>query len=353
MNIPTLSGVTAKTISTSRITSRVLFSGPDDGIPVLLLHGNLSSATWWEEVMVTLPAGYRAIAPDQRGYGGADPDKKIDATRGTGDLSDDAVALLDHLGLEKAHLVANSMGGSVAWRILMDHPDRLLTVTLAAPGSPYGFGCTKDVDGTPCYDDFAGSGAGLINPEVVKLLMAGDRTLDSPFTGRTAIRAAIVKPPFVPTREEEMLSAMLATHLGEQDYPGDPVPSPNWPHLAPGKWGANNALSPKYVDDVNRLYRITPKPDILWIRGSHDLLVSDNSLADPGVLGARGLIPNWPGAEVYPSQPMIGQTRAVLDKYVEAGGAYTEIVMENIGHVPFIEDLETFNKHLHAHLSRA
>ncbi len=353
MSIPTLEGVTPKRITTSRITSRVLFTGPDDGRPVLLLHGNLSSATWWEEVMVTLPDGYRAIAPDQRGYGEADPNKKIDATRGTGDLSDDAVALLDHLGLEKVHLVANSMGGSIAWRILMDHPDRLLTVTLAAPGSPYGFGCTKDVNGTPCYDDYAGAGAGLINPEAVRLLKAGDRTLDSPFTPRSAIRAAIVKPPFVPAREEEMLSAMLATHLGEQEYPGDATQSPNWPYTAPGLWGANNALSPRYADDVNRLYQIIPKIDILWIRGSHDLLVSDNSLADPGVLGMRGFIPNWPGPDVYPPQPMIGQTRAVLEKYVEAGGAYTEIVMEDIGHVPFIEDLETFNRHFHAHLSKS
>jgi pimeloyl-ACP methyl ester carboxylesterase len=89
-----MAGVTAKTITTHRLTTRVLFSGPDDGIPVLFLHGNASSATWWEENMVALPPGYRGMAPDQRGFGEADFDQKVDATRGTGDWADDAVALL-------------------------------------------------------------------------------------------------------------------------------------------------------------------------------------------------------------------------------------------------------------------
>src|SRR5690349_21387367 len=113
MTIPTLSGVTPQTITSPRISTRVLFSGPDNGIPVLFLHGNASSATFWEQAMVDLPARYRAISPDQRGYGEADRSKKIDATRGMGDFSDDAFALLDALGIQKAHVAGHSMGGSV------------------------------------------------------------------------------------------------------------------------------------------------------------------------------------------------------------------------------------------------
>jgi hypothetical protein len=41
--------------------------------------------------------------------------------------------------------------------------------------SPYGFGGTRDVAGTPCHADFAGSGGGTANPEFVRLLAAGDR----------------------------------------------------------------------------------------------------------------------------------------------------------------------------------
>lgn len=139
-----MAGAVARTITTSRITTRVLFAGPETGIPVLFLHGNITSATWWEEVMVSLPGAYRGIAPDQRGFGAADPDKKIDASRGMADLADDALALLDHLGLARVHLVGSSMGGSVVWRLLTEASGRFPTVTLVNPGSPYGFGGTKD-----------------------------------------------------------------------------------------------------------------------------------------------------------------------------------------------------------------
>ncbi|MGD2158235.1 MAG: alpha/beta hydrolase [Anaerolineales bacterium] len=351
MDIPTMEGVTAKTVTTERITTRVLFTGPDEGAPVLFLHGNLSSATWWEETMVALPEGYRGLAPDQRGFGEADPEKKIDATRGMGDLADDAVALLDHFEIEKAHIVGNSLGGMVVWRILMENSDRLLTVTLADPGSPYGFGATKDVDGTPTNPDYAGSGGGLSNPELIQRMKEGDRSLESQFSPRMAIRTLLVKPPFIPPREEELLSSLLSTHLGERDVPGDSVQSPYWPHMAPGVLGASNATSPKYAGDIDKIIQSEPKTDILWVRGSHDLAVSDTAASDPGYLGRVGLLPGWPGEEEYPPQPMIGQTRAVLEKYAAAGGSYREVVIQDTGHVPFIEKPEQFNQVFHAHIT--
>ena len=189
MSIPTMEGVTPQTIDTNRITTRVLFSGPQDGVPVLFLHGNASSATWWEENMVALPDGYRGIASDQRGFGEADREKKVDATRGPGDWADDAVALLDHLGIEQAHIVGCSLGGCVVWYMLREYPERFLTASLVDAGSPFGFGGTKDVEGTPCYDDYAGSGGGLSNPEFIKRLAEGDRGMDSQFPPRAAMRA--------------------------------------------------------------------------------------------------------------------------------------------------------------------
>lgn len=351
MKIPTIDGITAKTIVTNRISTRVLFSGADDGVPVLFLHGNISSATWWEETMVALPDGYRGIAPDQRGFGEADFDKKVDATRGAGDWADDATALLDHLGIEKAHIVGNSLGGVVVWRLMMDVPARFLTATLVDPGSPFGFGGTKDVDGTPCYKDFAGSGGGLSNPELIKRMQAGDMSTESPVSPRSALRTLLVKPPLIPEREDALVMSMLATHISEQDVPGDSVQSPNWPHMAPGKWGATNALSPKYTGDVNKLFAVEPKTSVLWIRGSHDLAVSDNAASDPATVGAMGLLPSYPGPKVYPPQPMLKQTRAVLEKYAAAGGTYQEVIIEDAGHIPYIEKPIEFNRHFHGHIS--
>lgn len=352
MDIPTLPGITAATITSARLTTRVLFSGPDDGIPVLFIHGNASSATFWEETMLALPDRYRGIAPDQRGYGGADRAARIDATRGMGDLADDAFALLDQLGIDKAHVVGHSMGGSVIWRMMIDQPTRLLTVTLAAPGSPYGFGGSKGTDGQMCYDDGAGSGGGIVNPRFTQYMAEGNRGSDDPQgSPRIVMNSFYWKPPFRAAREEELLSSLLSEHVGPQEYPGDFVPSANWPGVAPGVYGPANALSPKYAGDVSALYRITPKPPVLWIRGADDQIVSDNSLFDMGTLGALGAVPGWPGADVYPSQPMVGQTRAVLDAYSQAGGTYTEVVFADCGHTPFIEKPDDFNKAFHTHLA--
>lgn len=379
MPIPTLTDIYPRIITSNRITTRVLFThrknknpgthtggkanplsvstrnadmfpDPDDGVPVLFLHGNLTSATCWEEVMLDLPAGYRAIAPDQRGYGDADPVKKIDAKRGLGDLADDAVALLDHLGIERAHIVGHSLGGAVVWQLLINYPARFLTATLITPSSPYGFSGTKDMVGTPCFTDFAGSGSGLMNSESVERLANGDRSLDSPFSPRSISHTLVFKPPFIPKRDEELLSATLATHLGDQDYPGDSIQSGNWPYVSPGQWGPLNALSPKYAPDMRRLYAANPKTDILWIHGSHDLIISNNSAFDPATVGAQGLLPGWPGMEIYPPQPMLDQTRTVLEKYTEVGGAYREVVLQDAGHFPYLEQPRAFNEIFHRHI---
>ncbi len=351
MSIPTSEGVTAKTVTTKRITTRVLFSGAEDGTPVLFLHGNVSSATWWEEMLVSLPRGCRGIAPDQRGFGEADSGAKVDATRGMEDFAHDAFALLDLLGYDKAHIVGNSLGGMVVWRMLMIAPERFLSVTLADPGSPFGFGATRDADGTPTTPDFAGSGGGLSNPELIKRMGEGDMSTESDFSPRSALRALLVKPPFISAREDELVKAMNSTHLGEQDIPGDSEQSANWPHMAPGKWGATNATSPKYAGDVQNIISCDPKPKILWIRGSHDLVVSDTAASDPGFLGRMGLLPGWPGEEDYPPQPMIAQTRQILERYAAAGGTYKEVVIDDTGHVPFIEKPDEFNTFFHPHIN--
>ncbi len=350
MDISVMAGITPKTITTSRLTTRVLFSGADTDIPVVFVHGNVSSATFWEETMLALPPGYWGIAPDNRGYGGADPAKKIDATRGLGDLSDDLAALLDHLGIQKAHIVGHSLGSSVVWRFMMDYPQRILTVTQVAPGSPYGFGGVKGLDGTLCFDDYAGSGAGIVNPEFVRLIAEGDRSSDHQSSPRNVMNLFYWKPPFKAAREEELLSSILSIHTGEQDYAGDSVPSPNWPGAAPGLYGPNNAISPKYAGDVSHLYHIDPKPPVLWIRGADDQIVGDNSLFDVGTLGALGVIPGWPGAEVFPAQPMVGQTRAVLEQYAAAGGTYSEHVIADTGHSPYLEKPDEFNTLFHQHI---
>ncbi len=350
MSVATLQGITASVASSRRLTTRVLTCGDANGVAVLFLHGNISSATWWEETMLALPGGFFGIAPDMRGYGEADRDKTIDATRGMGDLSDDAAHLLDALDIGTAVVVGSSMGGSVIWRMIADHSDRIHSAVVVNPGSPYGYGGTKGDDGVAVYEDFAGSGAGLINPEMVSLFAAGDTTTGSPVSPRSVLRSLIVKVGYIPEREDAHVGAMLSTHLGPEAYPGDAVTSENWPFTAPGIHGAANALSPRWAKAGVTALEASRKPPVLWIRGAHDMIISDGGPLDPGIWGSTGLIPGFPGTDVYPPQPMVAQTRAWLHRYQNAGGSYREVVLENSGHVPYIDDAQSFNGVFHAHL---
>ena len=131
-------------------------------------------------------------------------------------------------------------GAGVAMQYAIDHSSDLLSMTLMSPLSPYGFGGTKDAQGTPVYPDFAGSGGGTVNPEFLRLLAAEDRTDSSPATALSTMNAFYFKPPFRVSEEREQMyvTSMLSTRLGDDHYPGDMTTSPNWPTVAPGTRGS-------------------------------------------------------------------------------------------------------------------
>jgi pimeloyl-ACP methyl ester carboxylesterase len=346
-----LAGITIQMVKTERLEQNVYFSGVDKGTPVIFLHGNFSAALYFEETMLALPDGFRGIAPDLRGYGWTE-DKIADSTRGMRDWSDDIAALLDTLQIEKAHFVGWSMGAGVIYRMIIDHAPRVLSATLICPVSPYGFGGSKGEDGQPCYEDFAGSGGGVVNQDFIKLIKAGDRSMDDPNSPLNVINGFYYKPPFRASREEDFLTASLAEKIGDDRYPGDFVASPNWPNVAPGQLGPVNSWSPKYIrGDAAELIGVEHKPPVLWVRGDSDMIVSDNSMFDLGALGSMGYVPGWPGMDVYPPQPMLMQTRAVLEDYAKEGGEYSEHVITDTAHGVFIEKPDEFNRLFHSFLS--
>jgi pimeloyl-ACP methyl ester carboxylesterase len=348
-----MSGIDSQIVPTSRLKVHLFSRGPESGVPVVFVHGNVSSNRFWEETMLAMPDTYHSIAPDLRGYGLTEA-LPIDATRGTRDWSDDLKALTDALGLGPFHLVAWSLGAGVAMQYAIDNPGGLLSLTLVDPMSPYGFGGTRDTAGTPIYADFAGSGGGTANPEFTRRLGDGDRTDESPVSPRATMNAFYFKPPFqaAPEREEVFVSSLLSTRVGEGFYPGDMAASENWPGVAPGVSGINNAISARYCN-LRGFAAIDPKPPVLWIRGDSDQIVSDTSLFDFGFLGQIGAVPGWPGDEAYPPQPMVGQMRAVLDDYTAAGGSYREEVIADCGHSPLVEKPDDFRRMLLEHLRHA
>lgn len=334
---PLLAGISQNTIKTDRLEIAYLEAGRGN-IPLVLLHGNTSSSLFYQDLMLVLAATHRytIYAPDLRGFGDTQA-LPIDATRGMGDFSDDLSSFTQALGLTSLHLFGWSMGGNVAIQYAIDSPGNLRTLTLQAPGSPFGFGGTKGSEGTPIWSDFAGSGGGTANPDFVQRIEGGDRGKEQ-FSPRTVMNSFYFRPPFrvAPDREEIYLTSLLSCKVREGIYPGDMTPSNNWPHVAPGSQGPNNALSPKYLNQAN-LAAVSQKPPILWIRGADDQIVSDTSLFDFGFLGQLGAVAGWPGTDVYPAQPMIAQIRQVLSAYQVNGGDSREVVLPDCGHSPHIE----------------
>jgi pimeloyl-ACP methyl ester carboxylesterase len=356
-----LPGVRATRVDTPRLTQNLLHPesvdvgglGAADGDVVLFVHGNVSSSLFWQPPLLALAGTGRVqpVAVDLRGFGDTDP-LPVDARRGVRDWADDVAALVEALGVPRVHLVGWSMGAAVVLQLLLQAPARVASVALVAPVSPYGFGGTAGPDGHRLADDGAGSGGGAANPEFVAALAAGDRTADTPASPRSVLRAFYVAPgslPLDPELEDVYVDSMLSTRTGDDHYPGDTAASPAWPGVAPGARGVLNTMAPTVLD-LSGVVDLEDKPPVLWIRGDADAIVSDTSSFDLAYLGLLGAVPGWPGEAECPPQPMVTQTRAVLDRYAATGGAYREVLLPGVGHAPHVERPQEFVVALLEHL---
>ena len=326
------------TLSTTRLQTHCWVQGPEDGQPLLLVHGNLVTGRFFQALAERLPDRFRIVAPDLRSFGRTQA-LPVDASRGLRDWSDDLRALVEALGWADTGRVHAGLvlGGGILQQYEIDHPADLASLTLIAPVSPFGFGGTRDADGTPSYADFAGSGGGTAAPDFVRRLAAHDASEDEPLSSpRVVMRNYFWSPRYTAPDEDELIQEVLLTSVGDDFYPGASQPSPNWPGVGPAPRGVNNAFSPAYCNtsafgDLDR-----PRP-LLWIRGDEDQVISDQSLFDFGTLGQLGAVPGWPGADVFPPQPMVLQTRGVFERRRAHGGVVREVVLHEVGHAPLIE----------------
>jgi pimeloyl-ACP methyl ester carboxylesterase len=124
-------------IDSGGVTIHVEVTG--EGRPVLLLHGFPDSgALWRHQVPALVDAGFRVVVPDLRGFGASD------APEGVEDYSilhtvGDLVAVLDHLGIDRPHVVGHDFGAATAWAMAAFLPDRVDHLVALSVGQPAAF----------------------------------------------------------------------------------------------------------------------------------------------------------------------------------------------------------------------
>ncbi|SFS11969.1 Pimeloyl-ACP methyl ester carboxylesterase [Agrococcus baldri] len=137
--MPHVAGVTHHRIRVDDLDVHVAEAGPASGATVLLLHG--SPLHWLEQadVMTALADGrggaaHRTLAPDARGLGwSTGSSRRMDEARHVADV----LGLLDALGLERVHLVAQDFSMFASWRLAFNHPDRIASLVAVESVHPW------------------------------------------------------------------------------------------------------------------------------------------------------------------------------------------------------------------------
>lgn len=133
--LPVCAGCTVADETFDSNSVKISYTVQGKGEPVILIHGWLSSG-WinWDMPGTTalLAKDHQVITLDVPGHGKSDKPVKEEAYGP--ELVEDVVRLMDHLKIEKAHIVGYSMGGIISARLAVKHPDRVLSVTLGGMG---------------------------------------------------------------------------------------------------------------------------------------------------------------------------------------------------------------------------
>jgi pimeloyl-ACP methyl ester carboxylesterase len=209
-----------KIIQTNGINMEVFVQG--EGFPVILAHGFPELAFSWRfQMPVLADAGYRAVAPNQRGYGGTDKPEPVEAYD-IRHLCGDMAGLMDALELEEAIFIGHDWGGPVVWNMPLLYPDRVAGVVgMSVPFSPRG-----DVDPVAMLEQIFGPEHYIVHfnrqPGVADAAFAGNpkRLFTNMF--RRQIR---VEQAAEPSAERPRFNVSLMNALGVTDPPGEPFMS--------------------------------------------------------------------------------------------------------------------------------
>jgi pimeloyl-ACP methyl ester carboxylesterase len=119
-------------IPVADLTFSALASGPADGDLVVLLHGfPQTSRAWTRQLRQLGSAGYRAVAPDMRGFSEGARPAGIESYE-LDEATADVLKMAEHLGASEFHLAGHDLGGIVAWELACRQPERIRTLAIAS-----------------------------------------------------------------------------------------------------------------------------------------------------------------------------------------------------------------------------
>ena len=169
-------GITMTQVDVGDFTFDVRTAGPDEGEVVLLLHGFPQTSYEWRHQLRALgEAGFRAVAPDQRGYSpGARPSRVEDYALPL--LVGDVLGLADAIGAERFHVVGHDWGAAVAWGVAIAAPNRVITANPVSVPHPDAFARVLN-DPTSCQVAASSYFDVFVQPDSEDAFLANDHAL--------------------------------------------------------------------------------------------------------------------------------------------------------------------------------
>lgn len=244
--------------------------GNPAGEAVLFLHGLGTDNLGWIRQRRAFGGRFRCLAVDNRGSGRSD---KPDGPYQLASLSDDALAVLDDAGVERAHLVGASMGGILAQMIGVTHADRLISLTLA------GTACTRH----RWREDLLEEWVALIEREGMREFAV--RNLDWIFGPRSLRRlwpvAKLIGPMLLRAPEHAFLAQLGALLAADDEAAADGLSTLTTPTLV--VTGSQDLLTP--IADAEEIAARVPNAELVIIRGAaHGFMFEDAKLFNQVVL---------------------------------------------------------------------
>lgn len=201
--------------------TRLTYIDEGDGEPILLIHGFASNVeTNWRGpgwIAALRGAGFRVVAFDHRGHGSSD--KTYDSELYTIEsLAADALALLDHLGIQRADIMGYSMGARVSALIAIEHPERVRRLILGGMG-------TRLFSGAPKTDEIAEALEADSLADVTDDYARTFRRFADATRGDRRALAACIRAPRTPLPEERLkrISAPTLVAVGSEDVVSGPA----------------------------------------------------------------------------------------------------------------------------------